>query len=367
MMLTSDIALSLDPTYSVIAKEYADDIEVLNRDFAAAFYKLVTIDMGPSIRCIGDLLPDPQPFQNDLPPAPTGLPDFVPIRASIEELLKKDSKHSDAFINLAYQCASTYRESDHTGGCNGARIRHSPENEWPENAGTQEALATLEEVKDAHSDVSYADLIVLAGVTALELENDELDLPFCGGAVDAETGVVSKDLSPRKYKDALITVLDDFLVKGLTKEEGVALASRKNVGCQYYKDLLDEEGDFSEEELALLKDQDLKEIVKKYARDEDELLETFTAAWTKMMTADRFLVSTFVLIRLFISSCASACRTQQSCSSIPRKYRTTARTPVLVFPPQPLSLRRLIPIHLTIKLRDLLFSQEREPFPCPIP
>jgi len=308
-MLTSDIALSVDPTYKEIAKEYADKIEVLNRDFAAAFYKLVTMDMGPSVRCIGDLLPEPQPFQNDLPAGPMVLPDFVPIRASIEELLKEDSNNSDAFINLAYQCASTYRESDHTGGCNGARIRHSPESEWPENAGTQEALATLGKVKDAHLDVSYADLIVLAGVTALEHENDELDLPFCGGAVDAETGVVSKDISPRKYRDPLITVLDDFLVKGLTQEEGVALASRKNVGSQYYMDLLDEEGDFSEEELALLKDKNLKKIVEKYARNEDLLLETFTAAWIKMMTADRFLVSTLCLDTIIHVFLHSACHT----------------------------------------------------------
>jgi len=68
--------------------------------------------MGPSTRCIGDDVPKPEPFQNDLPAAPAVLPDYVPIRKRIEAILTEDASYSDEFINLAYKCASTYRETD---------------------------------------------------------------------------------------------------------------------------------------------------------------------------------------------------------------------------------------------------------------
>jgi len=123
----------------------------------------------------------------------------------------------------------------------------------------------------------------------LEFENSGLVLKFCGGAVDATEGSYSKDLSPRIYKEALVTVLDDFLVKGLTNEEGVALASRENVGTEFYRNLLDGNGDFTDLELALLQSKDLEQIVKHFASNKKKLLETFSVAWTKMMTADRFL------------------------------------------------------------------------------
>ena len=336
MMLTSDLALAHDPAYRKIAREYADDIEILNKDFAAAWYKLVTADMGPSSRCIGDMIPKhPEPFQNDLPAPPKTLPDYKKVRKGIEKLMFLDNKKPDAFIHLAYQCASTYRKSDYHGGCNGARIRFSPEKDWSCNDGTQEALAELQKVKDDYPEVSYADLIVLAGVTALEKENKDLELPFCGGYVDAHEGHNSKDLRPRKYKDAVITVLDDYLVKGLTKEEGVALACRKSVGSKYYKKLLAEDGEFSEEELALIKHHDLKMIVKMYADDEKKLLEIFTAAWTKMMTADRYKVSTTALTQARSISSRPAGNSNKIAFSIPLNRRTTVRMPVKVFGRQP--------------------------------
>jgi catalase-peroxidase len=286
-MLTSDLALVEDETYRAFSEKYASDIQALETDFAAVWYKLTTADMGPSSRCIGSMVPKAQPFQNDLPATPNSLPDYKPIRASIEKLLQ-DEKNSDAFINLAYQCASTYRATDHAGGCNGARIRFPPESDWPQNAGTADALQTLKAVKSKFPEVSYSDLIVLAGLTALEKENSSLELPFCGGRVDTDKASISKDLSPRIYKDALVTILDDLLVKGLTKAEGVALASRKSVGTQYYKNLLAKNGAFDKYELALLDDAELKTAVELFSTDAAQLAATFQSAWTKLMTADRF-------------------------------------------------------------------------------
>lgn len=237
MMLTSDLALAKHKEYEPISRKYAEDLDALEKDFAAVWYKLVTADMGPSTRCIGDDVPKPQPFQNDLPEA-EDLPDYVPIRAAIEEILDSDYDSCDAFINLAYRCASTFRSTDYHGGCNGARIRLAPESEWPENAGTGDALKMLRPVQEDFS-VSSADLIVLAGKAALEKKNSMLKLPFCGGYVDADAAHNGKDLSPRHYREPLITILDDWQVKGLSKEEGVALASRHGkVDSKYYSALL---------------------------------------------------------------------------------------------------------------------------------
>lgn len=288
MMLTSDLALAMHTDYKPIAQMYAENPEKLDEDFAKVWYKLVTADMGPSSRCIGDDIPEPQPFQNDVPRSPAVLPDYVPIRQAIEGILEKDDTAANEFIHLAYNCAATFRATDYHGGCNGARIRLSPEKDWPENAGTAATLEKLEPIKEMYDGVSYADLIVLAGITALEHENPSVDLAFCGGNVDSDAAHNGKDLSPRHYRHPLVTILDDWQVKGLMPEEGVALACRKQLGSQYFQDLLEENGNFSEYELAMVKNEDLKKIVEKFATNENMLLKTFEAAWTKMMTADRF-------------------------------------------------------------------------------
>ena len=139
-----------------------------------------------------------------------------------------------------------------------------------------------------------ADMIVLAGKTALEFANPDLSIPFCGGHVDAENADGSETLAPRIYDTPYITVTDDFLVKGLSMEQGVALASAKaGVKSEWYKNLLAADADsseFTEFELAL-KEGVLQLYVEQFAKDEASLISTFESAWTYMMTADRFGVS----------------------------------------------------------------------------
>ena len=116
--------------------------------------------------------------------------------------------------------------------------------------------------------------------------------------MDAEDGTGSEPLAPRFYSPANITVTDDFEVKGLTMEQGVALFSATKLGSQYYVDLLaagEDSTDYTEEELALLADDDFKPIVEKYAEDEEALLEAFASGWMYLMTADRFKVSSLYL------------------------------------------------------------------------
>ena len=327
-MLTADMALSHDESYKKYIKKYAEDRDLFDADFAKAWYALTSADMGPATRCIGDMVPDPQPFQNPLPDPPENfaLADFVQVAEAIKDklqvqedseqarrYLKKkeqeepaiDEEDMDAntLIQLALNCASTFRATDYRGGCNGARIRFPPESEWESNIHLVGHLDNLEqiksELKDHGVEISMADLIVLAGNVALEHSNPDLDLnlDFCSGRVDAEDGSGSDVLAPRFYSPPIITVTDDWAVKGLTPEEGVALFSATSLGSQYYIDLLaadymssyhEENDGYTPEELALIEDQDLKSIVEKFADDEAALLEAFTSAWTYMMTADRF-------------------------------------------------------------------------------
>ena len=115
---------------------------------------------------------------------------------------------------LAWQCISTYRSTDYLGGCNGARIRFEnhlkykinkvdlrfpPGKDWDVNKNLDRALDLLSPIKSRHGPgLSWADLIVLAGNTALELSNTDLRLPFCPGRTDDTRGEGWEDLQPRK-------------------------------------------------------------------------------------------------------------------------------------------------------------------------
>lgn len=99
----------------------------------------MTRDMGPVTRCVGKLVGPAKPWQNPLPESPAKLPDFGAVTRDIVYAMRKanaavqpdvvDGKpyYGVLFSQLAYQCAATYRETDHAGGCNGARIRFAPQ------------------------------------------------------------------------------------------------------------------------------------------------------------------------------------------------------------------------------------------------
>lgn len=294
LMLTADLGLRDDPAYRPISESFKNDITVLENAFQHAWYRLTTADMGPVSRCIGDEVPDPQPFQVPLPPSPDVEPDYIMIRSAIQTLIEDDpDTNTAAFVNLAYRCASTYRDTDYRGGCNGARIRFEPESSWPSNVGTADALSTLEPIIIEYPDISYSDLIVLAGQTAIESAGGK-SMSFCGGRVDALDGSGSINLEPRTYTPALVSIRDDMQVKGLSAREGVALAARPTTSTaklsnQFFVDLLaaGAGSNFSEEEQALLEGE-FKPIVEEYAANNDLFLDEFASAWTKMMIADRF-------------------------------------------------------------------------------
>ena len=90
---------------------------------------------------------------------------------------------------LAWQCSNTFRSTDYLGGCNGARIRFSPQKDWPVNINVENAIELLRPIKEIHGEkLSWADLIVLAGNTALEKAGGE-QFDFCAGRTDATDGL----------------------------------------------------------------------------------------------------------------------------------------------------------------------------------
>ncbi|CAM9631088.1 unnamed protein product [Ectocarpus sp. 12 AP-2014] len=325
IMLTSDIALLNDPEYLTLVELFASDQAALDEAFAASWYKLTSRDMGQFQRCVGTDVAPPQDFQQPLPEAPADLPDSDGAASAIVSVLSSDPSYPALFVTLAWQCASTFRATDYLGGCNGARIRFSPEKDWAGNQGLDEVLSLLEPVRDEYPDMSYADLIVLSGNLALDID----DLPFCAGRVDAAEGddLISV-LEPREYDDVIVGVHDRAKIMGLSVPQAVALAGRPRSASHmvtlgfsgsytveenpalsnaFYTTLLTETWEEVPDsggleyqavgtpgmyalatDLALVWDPELKAQTVVYAEDNTEFLKEFASAWTAVMIADRY-------------------------------------------------------------------------------
>lgn len=207
MMFTSDIALVKDDNYTVISHLYAGDMNTLEHDFAHSWYKLMSRDMGPISRCIdkGDL-PAALPWQKPLPPSPAQLANFDSVKRDVRDVLDMSSTDPVDFVFAAYQSANSFRITDYRGGANGATIMHSPQKDWPSNAGVEATIASLTSIKNKYgASLSWADLIVLAGSTALESRGGE-HVPFCGVRTDASSALsdeAAQGLEPWAAKDLL--------------------------------------------------------------------------------------------------------------------------------------------------------------------
>jgi len=225
---------------------YAKDPAELNKQFAAAWYKLTTRDMGPVTRCMGDMVPPAQPFQFPLPAPlpPSELADFDEVKKSVQKVIRTPKpsiifadhgSYGPLFLRLAWQCANTFRQTDYMGGCNGARLRLEPQISWPQNAALDKALELLSPIKESFgAGLSWADLIVLAGTTALEdaaAESGGIDIPFTGGRTDVPPKEESSEtpsyltfrLDGGSTSDTVATVYDAGYILGLTSREFVVL------------------------------------------------------------------------------------------------------------------------------------------------
>jgi catalase-peroxidase len=197
-MLTTDIALRVDPIYAPITKRFLDNPQEFAGAFAKAWYKLTHRDMGPLSRYLGPLVPaEPQLWQDPVPAVDHKLIGEKDI-ADLKSKILKSGLSISQLVRTAWASAATFRGSDKRGGGNGARIRLSPQKDWDVNQPSELAktLKTLEEIQNDFNKaqsggkkVSLADVIVLGGCAAVEeaakKAGHEVKIPFAPGRTDA--------------------------------------------------------------------------------------------------------------------------------------------------------------------------------------
>ncbi|MCH8847771.1 MAG: catalase/peroxidase HPI [Chloroflexi bacterium] len=198
MMLTTDLALIVDPAYKEISKRFYENPDELADAFARAWYKLLHRDMGPTSRYLGPWVPDEELLWQDPVPAVDheliGDADVAALKAKILDSGLSISQ----LVSTAWASASTYRDTDKRGGANGARIRLSPQAGWDVNvaSGVAQVVETLQGIRQAFNDaqtggmkVSLADVIVLGGCAAVQeaakRAGHDVQVPFTPGRTDA--------------------------------------------------------------------------------------------------------------------------------------------------------------------------------------
>jgi catalase-peroxidase len=191
-MLTTDLALRLDPIYEPISRRFAADQEAFADAFARAWFKLTHRDMGPIVRYLGAEVPSEVLVWQDPIPDTTNQLTAADVDALKAEVAASGLTVSQ-LVSTAWAAASTFRGSDKRGGANGARIRLEPQKDWEVNNPDELApvLRILEGIQQGfRKEVSLADLIVLAGGVGVEkaakAAGFEIEVPFTPGRGDAE-------------------------------------------------------------------------------------------------------------------------------------------------------------------------------------
>ncbi|TSA64708.1 MAG: catalase/peroxidase HPI [Sediminibacterium sp.] len=197
-MLTTDIALRVDPAYGAISKRFHENPDQFADAFARAWFKLTHRDMGPISRYVGSEVPTEDLIWQDPIPAVTyTLIDNNDI-ADLKSTILSSGLSVAELVSTAWASAATFRGSDKRGGANGARIRLTPQKYWAVNNPTQLAkvLDVLEGIQVAFNkaqtsgkQVSIADLIVLGGSVGIEKAaknaGANISVPFTPGRTDA--------------------------------------------------------------------------------------------------------------------------------------------------------------------------------------
>ncbi|MFG2663685.1 catalase/peroxidase HPI [Streptomyces sp. NPDC048387] len=197
MMLTTDLALRMDPVYGPITRRFHENPAELADAFARAWYKLLHRDMGPVTRYLGPWVPEPQLWQDPVPAVDHDLVTDADVSALKARILDSGLSVSQ-LVATAWASASTFRGTDKRGGANGARIRLAPQRGWEVNDTPEvsEVLESLERIRQEFNGVqsggtriSLADLIVLGGCAAVERAAADaghpVTVPFAPGRTDA--------------------------------------------------------------------------------------------------------------------------------------------------------------------------------------
>tara|TARA_R110002049_G_scaffold78917_1_gene201391 strand:+ start:5623 stop:7881 length:2259 start_codon:yes stop_codon:yes gene_type:complete len=197
-MLTTDLSLRMDPAYEKISRHFLENPEEFADAYSRAWFKLVHRDMGPVSRYLGPEVPQEELiWQDPVPAVDHELINDEDI-ADLKSKILVSGLSISQLVSTAWASASTFRGSDMRGGANGARVRLAPQNTWKVNnpaqlANVLEKLAGIQKEfnnsQSGNKKVSLADLIVLAGNTAVEKSAQNagmtINVPFSPGRTDA--------------------------------------------------------------------------------------------------------------------------------------------------------------------------------------
>lgn len=282
VMLTTDMALREDPAYRKISEKFANDPNAFNDAFVRAWFKLTHRDMGPRTRYVGAEAPGEALIWQDPVPA---VDHNKLIDASDAASLKKDVLASGLstfdLVRTAWAAAASFRGTDMRGGANGARLRLAPEKDWAVNdpATVAKVLRVLEKIQNdfnkAHTggkQVSLADMIVLGGgMRALGANTDGSS----NGVFTAHPGTLSNDF--------FVNLLDMATVwEKSSKGDGLYAGRDRASGKVKWT--------ATPVDLVFGSNSELRAIAEVYAADnaQDQFVNDFVAAWTKVMRNDRF-------------------------------------------------------------------------------
>jgi catalase-peroxidase len=197
-MLTTDVALKVDPIYEPIARRFMENPDQFADAFARAWFKLTHRDMGPIQRYLGPEVPSETLIWQD--PVPAVDHELVGPEevADLKSQILASGLSISQLVTTAWAAASSFRGSDKRGGANGARIRLDPQRNWEVNNPDQLAtvLRTLEGIQETFNSsqsgnkrISLADLIVLGGAAGVEQAAKnagyKIEVPFTPGRTDA--------------------------------------------------------------------------------------------------------------------------------------------------------------------------------------
>jgi catalase-peroxidase len=198
VMLTTDLALRMDPIYAPISRRFHENPDEFADAFARAWFKLTHRDMGPRSRYLGPEVPEEKLIWQD--PVPEVDHELIGEEdiAALKDQLVNSGLSVGQLATVAWGSASTFRGTDKRGGANGARIRLAPQKDWQANdpATLADVLDTLEGIRSSFNEaqpgdkkVSLADLIVLGGCAAVEKAakdaGHDIHVPFSPGRTDA--------------------------------------------------------------------------------------------------------------------------------------------------------------------------------------
>ncbi|MHA6779403.1 catalase/peroxidase HPI [Pseudonocardia saturnea] len=239
-MLTTDLALRVDPIYEPISRRFHENPAEFADAFARAWYKLTHRDMGPKERYLGPLVPAEELlWQDPVPAVDHPLVDDADVAALKAKILESGLSVAQ-LVSAAWAAASSFRISDKRGGANGGRIRLQPQVAWEANDPDDlaQVIRALESIQadfngsaSGGKKVSFADLVVLGGVAAVEKAakdaGHDVAVPFTPGRTDATQD--KTDVESFSYLEPTSDGFRNYRGKGLRLPGEYLLVDRANL------------------------------------------------------------------------------------------------------------------------------------------